>query len=51
MRTERWPSSGGGWRVTECSDTANGSANTASSSGIESGTLKSIESWATIVDA
>ena len=33
-------------RVTECSDTANGSANTATSSGIESGTLWSIESCA-----
>ena len=37
---------GGGWRVIACSDTANGSAKTASSSVIESGTANSIESWA-----
>ena len=40
------PPGGGGCRVTECSETANGSAITATSSGIESGTGMSMESWA-----
>src|SRR5581483_11948555 len=37
---------GGGVRVMACSDTENGSASTATSSGIESGTGNSIDSWA-----
>src|SRR5215207_6197848 len=42
------PPGTGGCRVTECRLTANGSANTASSSGTSSGTLKSCVSWAGI---
>ena len=37
---------GGGWRVMECSDTANGSAKIACSSGMPSGTGNSIVGWA-----
>ena len=37
-RPEPGPERGGGWRVIACRDTENGSANTAISSGIESGT-------------
>jgi hypothetical protein len=36
----------GGWRVTECKETANGSAKIAASSLTSSGTGKTIESWA-----
>lgn len=42
---------GRGWRVTACRDTENGSANTATSSGIESGTANSMLSWAGINSA
>ena len=42
---------GGGWRVTEWSETAKGSAKTAFSSGTESGTGISIESCAAISSA
>ena len=41
--TSARPPGGGGWRVTECSDTAKGSAKTANSSGTPSGTGKSME--------
>src|SRR5438128_3024055 len=44
--TSTLPPGGGEWRVTECSDTANGSANTATSSGSSSGTLNSIDGCA-----
>ena len=44
--TTALPSGGGGVRVMACSDTAKGSANTATSSGTESGTGISIEWWA-----
>ena len=44
--TSTLPPGGGGCRVMECSDTANGSANTATSSVTPSGTRKSIESSA-----
>ena len=44
--TSARPPGGGGWRVTECNDTAKGSANTANSSGTPSGTGKSMVWWA-----
>src|SRR5437763_1081904 len=49
--TSALPPGGGGRRVTEGSDTANGSASTASSSGTVSGTRQSCESWAGISSA
>ena len=44
--TRARPPGGGGWRVTLWSDTAKGSARTACSSLMASGTAKSIEEWA-----
>ena len=49
--TRTRPPGGGGWRVMLCRDTANGSANTACSSSIASGTAKSIVEWAGISSA
>ena len=50
-QTSARPPAGGGCRVMPCSDTANGSAKIACSSGIESGTAKSIVEWAGISSA
>ena len=49
--TSTRPDGGGGCRVIACSDTENGSANTASSSGTESGTGCSMLSCAGISSA